>query len=97
MASLAYPGGRCTWLTVDLSDATEAISKCVPVEEEGNIFRKIITKTNALDLSWPLLEKGSGDPGTGTIEWEFSPTVRRFESDKKSMDAKSKSGVVVID
>jgi hypothetical protein len=73
MASLAYPGGRRIWLTVNLSDATEAVSKkCVPAEEEGNVFRQIIVNTNALDLSRPFSNRGSGDPGTGTIEWESS-------------------------
>ena len=38
MVSLAFPGGRRMWLTVNLTDATEA-KKRVPAEETGNVVR----------------------------------------------------------
>jgi hypothetical protein len=77
MVSLAFPGGRRMWLTVNLTDATEA-KKRVPAEETGNVVRQIIANTNAVELSRPFsalahkTERSSGDPGTDAIDWEFS-------------------------
>ncbi|KAL3794348.1 hypothetical protein ACHAW5_009908 [Stephanodiscus triporus] len=59
-------------------------NQCVPAEEEGNVFRQIIANTNALDLSRPFSDRGSGDPGTGTIEWESSQLSVDLRSIKRA-------------